>query len=361
MSGVAVRTAFALGMHVRNEDPKISASIKESRTRAWWALFCLETTLAAATGRPCGTPARHCSASYPLPLETKDINDELIRSRFGKDEQSYALRANIPPGPLSGSFPGEIPSGSTAEGVESANSGSYLKNLAKVNQIMASALDDLYSAEVVKSSWEAMQKHMKELDGRLDIWLSNLPQGLRFHGIKEPKNRYQVSLALYYNSTRIVITRPTLCHIDARIVNQTQRSNDFNRKLAEDCVRSAQAIASLLPQNTEEEGLRSYDQGPWWAIVHFIMQALTTLLMNISYIGLDFPDDTSTMPALKKLVRSLRVMSYNNNNSASRAYEKSHQALKMLARKINLVRPFLAFAVVCCVLIYFTKIHSGYF
>lgn len=335
MSGVAVRTGFALGMHVRNEDPKISASVKEARTRAWWGLLCLETTLAAATGRPCGTPARHCSAPYPLPIGTDEINDEVIRSRFGNYEQTYSLRANSPPGPRSGSFPGVLQPGSSAEAMEPPNSGSYLKNLAKVNQITASALDDLYSAAVVTGSWETIQVHMKKLDARLDTWLSTLPPDLRFLNVPVLKTQYQVTLALYYFSTRILVTRPTLCHINNRIAHQTQRSDAYNMKLAADCVRSAQAIASLLPQSSNEEELTSYDLAPWWIMVHFIMQALTTLLMNINNAGVDFPDDNTNMPALRKLIRALRVMSYNNH-SANRAYERIHQLLKMLASKVNL-------------------------
>ncbi|KAJ4326003.1 hypothetical protein N0V94_000368 [Neodidymelliopsis sp. IMI 364377] len=56
-----------------------------------------------------------------------------------------------------------------------------------------------------------------------------------------------------------------------------------------------------------------YQLGPWWQMVHVVMQALVVLLLEIVYEDMHFPEDRQeVVPSLKKLLRWLRVMRVNN-------------------------------------------------
>jgi hypothetical protein len=68
------------------------------------------------------------------------------------------------------------------------------------------------------------------------------------------------------------------------------------------------------------------------------MQALTVLLLEISYEAIHFPLDRHEMvPSLKKLVRWLRVMK-TNNGMANRAYIITMNLLQKLVIHISIVR-----------------------
>jgi hypothetical protein len=68
------------------------------------------------------------------------------------------------------------------------------------------------------------------------------------------------------------------------------------------------------------------------------MQALTVLLLEISYEAIHFPQDRHEMvPSLKKLVRWLRVMK-TNNGMANRAYIITMNLLQKLVIHISVVR-----------------------
>jgi hypothetical protein len=70
------------------------------------------------------------------------------------------------------------------------------------------------------------------------------------------------------------------------------------------------------------------------------MQALTVLLLEISYEAIHFPHDRQDMvPSLKKLVRWLRVMK-TNNGMANRAYIITMNLLQKLVIHINIVRTY---------------------
>ena len=52
ISGLAIRHAMALGLHVRSQAKDLTDVNKEIRYRIWWSLYSLEQLLSALTGRP---------------------------------------------------------------------------------------------------------------------------------------------------------------------------------------------------------------------------------------------------------------------------------------------------------------------
>jgi hypothetical protein len=340
---MALRFGYALGLHIRNEDRASGAAKKEVLSRIWWGHYSLERLLAAITGRPSIGINKTCSVPLPLPLSSGDIEETIIESRYGsqmtmsasllvrKQPTSSAETPNSPTRTMSDYSPGSS---------EPANSGSYLKNIVQLGEITHVALN-LYAASTVGESWQGIQRIIVRLTEELELWATSLPDGLNFfkraHNTGHQYEREQNTLDILYHSTMILITRPCLCRLDRRITNQTARSSEFNQRMALTCVESAKAVARLLPDDPDGNLVALYEAGPWWAMVHTIMQSLVILLLEISYDAVYFPQDRQdVMPSLKKLVRWLRSMR-SSNGMARRAYTLVVNLLRVQVTTIKMV------------------------
>lgn len=311
--GMALRFGYALGLHVRNEDRSTGAAMKEALARVWWGHYSLERFLAAITGRPSVGINRNCSVPLPLPLASSEIEEAIIESRYGdRTMMSTTVTARIPTGSNTTSPRSEVRSEVGPSTPDPANSGSYLKNIVQLGEITQEALD-LYRASTVGESWQAVQQVIQRLQDDLDLWANDLPEGLYFlqrgSKIRHTLEREQNALEMLYHSTRILITRPCICRLDRRIRNQTAKSSQFNQKAAAACVKSATSIAALLPGDPEINTKALYECGPWWSMVHTIMQSLVVLLLEISFGESHGQHESQNiMPSVNKLVRWLRAM-----------------------------------------------------
>ncbi|KAF2709484.1 hypothetical protein K504DRAFT_481868 [Pleomassaria siparia CBS 279.74] len=341
--GTALRIGYALGMHVRNEDPGASAVKKELFARVWWAFYSLEQILSVITGRPSAGQEAQCSVPAPTPLSTEDLTETILATFY-----AHSGRPRKTPDPLSPAATATTTTSTASPSIrdvfsfadleiEPANSGSYLNSTVKIGMIAQKALLHLYSPKIVSKSWESIQGTISELCEDLEAWAASLPPGFRLFQSRVDGNysRERLILEIYYHDTKILITRPCLRHIDLRIEHQTKGSHDFNQRTAATCVSSAKSISSLLPTYVLRDRVKIY-QGPWWSIVHNIMQAITVLLLELSYGVNRFPKDLQdTVPSLKKLVRWLRVMKINNG-VANRAYAITMNLLQKLIININI-------------------------
>ena len=337
---MAMRSGFALGMHLRNEDSNTGVAKKEVMSRIWWAHYALERLVSALTGRPSLGMGNMCSVPPPLPLSSQDIEESMIESRFSDKVQSPLISQRSPTcsQPVELSTPQDR--NQHTSGPEPANSGSYLKSIVDLGEITQAALT-LYGANVVRGSWESVQRTIAQENDELDAWATALPEGLNFfHRSHVTGNLYrfeQNTLEINYHSTKILITRPCLCRLDRRTSNQTTSSNDFSQRAALICVGAAKSIASLLPDALASNIVLLYQGGPWWQMVHVVMQALVVLLLEIVLESIYFPNDRQEIiPSLKKLLRWLRIMRFNNS-MAGRAYSISSALLKKLASTIKIV------------------------
>jgi hypothetical protein len=102
--------------------------------------------------------------------------------------------------------------------------------------------------------------------------------------------------------------------------------------MASTCVTAAKAMTALLPDDINNNRIRIYGIFPWWAVVHFIMQSLAILMLELSYRGVESDERSETMAALKKLVRWLRALR-NNNGMARRAYSITLDILQKMANR----------------------------
>jgi hypothetical protein len=107
--------------------------------------------------------------------------------------------------------------------------------------------------------------------------------------------------------------------------------------MASECVSTAKAVANLLPDDPKVHIVILYQAGPWWKMVHVIMQALLILILEVRNNASNFPEDRQNVfPPLKKLIAWLRAMR-SNNGMARRAYSIVLALMKKLSITINFV------------------------
>jgi hypothetical protein len=119
----------------------------------------------------------------------------------------------------------------------------------------------------------------------MDRWVSGLHSSMAFEddqGNPLPGNmsRYQVSLAMHYYSSRIVLNRPCLMGptMDKEYGKFLQRPQ-YGKDITSAC-RASLLLLSVLPDQPDARW--AYDVSPWWTVVHHLMQATSVLLMYIS-------------------------------------------------------------------------------
>ncbi|KAL5119482.1 hypothetical protein ACEQ8H_002547 [Pleosporales sp. CAS-2024a] len=343
LSGMALRFGRALGLANRNEDTATGPAKKEILARIWWGHCTLEGLLTTMTGRPsAGLSRTCCSVPLPLPLSSIQIDDAIIDSRFG----------GLPPRCASGHIRSassttmampdvrhQMDSEQSAPYLVPANSGSFLKSMVQLGEINQDVLG-LYTTSLEDEPWQTIEENIGRLSGELDTWARCLPDGFNFlRPVASARNahiRERNILNILYHGTIILVTRPCLCRLDRRISNQPGGLSEFNQRSALACVASAKEVASLLPDGPVLDVTSMYETGPWWTMVHTIMQSIIVLLLEISYEAIQLPHDRrEIIQSMKKLVRWLRVLK-TNNEVARRAYFVIMQLLRVLVRSVKM-------------------------
>ncbi|OCK81675.1 hypothetical protein K432DRAFT_294972 [Lepidopterella palustris CBS 459.81] len=333
--GLALRFAYALGLHVRNEDPGLWAISKEIRVRVWWALYSLERLLGIISGRPSAIVDEYCAVPLPLPMDEDQLAEEMGSLQLEEWNKRNAA-VLIPALATGGSMPSNIShSRASVHRPGPPKSGSYFRARVQICIIVQKVLNELYSAGTVIKSWENAQSSMMELTKQVDHWATNLPDVLDFNR-KDPDSsfkRERMILELFYHSTLIIISRPCLCRLERRIENQTDASATFNKKTAKACINAAMAMTDILPD--QPDPITLYKSGPWWCIVHNIMQAMAVFMLEMSYHATHMPESKDDiLQHVRKLIRWLRAMG-EDNAIAARAYELSIELVQKVAPRVQ--------------------------
>ena len=326
-----MRSGIALRLHQRNDDSAISATRKELNSRIWWAHYSLERLVSNLTGRPSSTVGLLCSIPQLHPLVSED-SDEMMNESQSGDQGRRSLMSDGPAIRLqAGAVPAQQNLDFYAATPEIASSVAYLRSILDLSNITQAVLE-LYSVSAARESWESVQSMIAYHNDGLDAWATALPGGLNFlrSNVERSSTREQRTLDILYQSTKILITRPCLCRVDRRGSSQIAGSNTFSRRAALLCVEAAKAIAALLPDATLGNPVALYQAGPWWQMVHIIMQAITVLCLQIALDATQNTSDCQSFtPPLKKLLHWLRIMS-TTNGMACRAHAISSKLVRRL-------------------------------
>ncbi|KAL6703588.1 hypothetical protein ACN47E_009533 [Coniothyrium glycines] len=323
--GMALRSAYALGLHVRNEDPSATATKRETLVRTWWSLYSLERTLSIVTGRPSIIVDSCCSVPLPLPVGNENISEEVDAAYRLRQRDSICNGAF-----LSSTFSKSSSSLdlSTPTGIVEANGGSYFNASVRLSIIVQSILTTLYSAGTMIRSPVEIQQHIVQLSDRLDQWVVSLPPEFRPDTVhNQPTDsfaRERMLLVFQFCSARILLTRPCLTRRRRKETNES----GFAKRMANMCVDAAKSIMTALPDVPEPDMI--YESGPWWCIVHHLMQSMSVFLLALS-----FPSSTAypSMDLVYSAKKALRWLQAMQDPVAERAYVIGLNSLQGAARQ----------------------------
>ncbi|BCS21483.1 fungal specific transcription factor domain-containing protein [Aspergillus puulaauensis] len=352
-NGRAARSATSLGLNLRALGDQIDPVSKETRTRIWWCIFSLEHLLAGMTGRSSCVDYRSISLYPPVPYDDSMFHfpelEELLGNTALREERlQWTIYA-------SGS---ELKARTRWFQTISPTPSLYFFHLVDLSMITHAAVATIYSLATTKDNISG-QSGIHPYQEKLQTWLSNLHPSFAFTNshdtpVLSHNNRYQVSLALAYYSSQIIISRPCLTRPDMKEgTNIRFPRSRFGNDTARTCVHSALSLISILPETPSIEWLLNIT--PWWCVLHFLMQALTVLLIQLSIGPVPFlgnhgegeqagqgdTDPNITAPenqmpeiilfASKKALRWLHSLA-KNDLSSHRAFQISESFIRRIGR-----------------------------
>ena len=307
------------------------------------------------TGRPTSFAETDCTASLPLPIEEtnfpgsnvqrlQDIHSMHRSSSQGSRKSDYSLPT--PPSTTRSakmrSSPGESFSPTSSQSSSQPKQPQYppCDSLAfmyhtKLSIFTNEVVNSLYRAKAISTSWSTVQDKIADLYARLEAWRTEMPPVFDFtkqHRDQE-FSRHRLSLAFFYYSTLIIITRPCLCRIDRKIPDQSDKAKVFNRETATRCVRAARDMLALIPEEPDPIGL--FTSAPWWCLVHYLMQGGTILMLELSFRADHMPKEADDVfDSANKALEWLQSMS-KYDEAARRAAKLCHQALRGVAPRVG--------------------------
>ena len=284
---------MSLGLHVRNEDRSASGSKREVFVRVWWSLYHLERQIGIMTGRPSMIVEQCCSVPLPAPFSEQQI---LNNAHLMDDLRRSAVASTASPLARGRSFVDSHSSSDTDLGkaaphfdVAEASADSYFRAVVQLSIVTQSITASLYTAGTKVRSPDELHQDIVQLGQRLDDWLTKLPRDLNFQthldgsmALQDPFLRERRLLTFQFYSAKILLTRPCLGNLEESAKHaETTIPVDFSRRMADICIETAKAVVDLLPNQPQPRFL--YEYGPWWTMVHNLMQALAVLLLALSY------------------------------------------------------------------------------
>lgn len=304
--GIAVRSAYSLGLHLRNEDPSASLAKRETLSRKWWSLYSLEHLLSTVTGRPSMIAASPCTAPVPGPIRgahTASRTEDVYR--MGRPSASDVL--------ADGDFIRESSRARyAAPTLELVGSDSTITFAASVRlSIVTQAIvASPYSVTDPTKSLDKVEQDIAGLKWRLDQWIASLPRRLNFEqpadALDTVWKRDRMLLGFQWCSARILLEQP--CHyayVRKRSLPMRYEAQ-FAYRMSRTCLNAAKAIIDCLPDEPRTDFV--YNQCPWWCFVHYLMQAVSIFLLDLSYPRASPQDDTTLIGYVNRTIGWLHVM-----------------------------------------------------
>ncbi|KAL3456224.1 fungal-specific transcription factor domain-containing protein [Aspergillus heterothallicus] len=291
-NGRAARLAVSMGLNLRSGSTQIDPVAKETRSRIWWSIVTLEHSLSCLTGRTSCVDYNFITAHLPLPFDEDQFArpgvSELLTNLSSREAK---LQLTIH---LNNS---EINEREQWLKAISPSQSLYFFHLVDLSVIMNAATKAVYNPTATKRS---IQSNIPFYQDKLQLWISSLQPALSFAiynadvagpGFSDPApantnntSREQVSLAIAYYSSQMVLNRPCLAELDTEAgTNAKIPRSHFEDRTAKSCVHFALALISVLPNQPDIKWVANMTLS--WSLLHSIMQALTILLIQLS-IGL---------------------------------------------------------------------------
>lgn len=302
------------------------------------------------TGRPTSFSETDCTAPRPLPLEEESFTGDaitrpeditLLRRLSSQDSgpsetpSSGVFSSRVRVSPQKSLSPASQSSSQDRKQIIPPSNGLFFRYHTKLSLLNNEVLNCLYRADAMKKSWAHVQGVISTLNSKLEKWRIELPSVFDFTKRQRDQLfvRQRMSLGFFYYSTLTIINRPCLCRLDRKIPNQSTKAKNFNREIAMKCVYSACDMLQMLPDVPNTGGL--YKIAPWWCLIHYLMQAATVLMLELSFRAEHMPNEVEgVFDSAKKALVWLRSMS-DESEAARRAWSLCNDMLRKVAPKIG--------------------------
>jgi hypothetical protein len=295
--GHAIRHAIALGLHLR-VGAGIGIGQQHLHSRTWWSLYSLEQLLGDFTGRP--TSILDYDIAIPL---------EITRDR--------KVDSPSPQPPPTGTGLRQVPLDQPHPVLEGLPYSPHLYFACRVRlSIIGQKIrSSLYSSTSPRGAWSKIQQSIRELDRELTQWSADIPaamdmpQGIDLRSSDrrggELLNRYE--LAMSYQSIRMILFYPCICHLTGKIHHESAPSQNFNQEAAVSCISAARDMLALLPDDAAT--FHASKMLPCWSLLHYITQAGAVLMLELSLKAEHVPTQVEQLLRdMEKVVEWLAVM-----------------------------------------------------
>ena len=302
--GLALRFAYSLGLHVRNEDSSASEEQRQMLVRVWWSLYSLERTLGIMTGRPSTTVNTFCSVPLPAPIsgdqgsvdnEAQDFTAEESAALCFSQEAAYR-NGTIKSAQLSGGI-----------GPKEPNPGSYFRAVATLSIIVQDISSSLYSVATMIRPSEELQLQVTDLDQRLNQWARLLPQQFNFQARDVQSDtrflRERTILRFQLCSAKMLLTRP---YLSGRRQQCRENEASFSNRMGNNCIEAAKAMVDFFSEMSHARAI--YHYGPWWCIVHYMMQAIAVFLLGLSNPAFTSHRKATLVHYIRRVILCLQLM-----------------------------------------------------
>lgn len=303
-----MRSAISLGINLKFKDDKTHYASKEARTRLWWSIFLLEHLVTSITGRISGCGEGLSAVLLPVPFDEDGAERNPSLSEIFRDPKLQASRLQLT------LFQTDDESQAASAWLSHCEPSSTLLFHCEVDLsiISQSVINSVYSIQGLREPAGQLESLLQKYSRCMDIWLRKVPMPYRFTvspeddtflppGIGHVTTNYtreRITLAIYYYSARITLCRPCLSHAQVPLHKASERSSraslraSFRTLMTLACLRAATNLLSILPDTPDTAWLTTVT--PWWAILHFIMQATTALLIGLSTPSANGTESTAT-------------------------------------------------------------------
>ncbi|KAH8692227.1 putative C6 transcription factor [Talaromyces proteolyticus] len=308
--GLAIRSATGMGLNLRSESNYVTLASKESRYKVWWSLYTLEALLGNMTGRPFGVERDFCTTPLPVPFEEEGFNDAQVAQIMADNRMRNSLLGHVVTKPTGDTSPAlTSQSIRTARDILRPNYALFFVCYIDLTRLMRQVVETLYAPEIVQNSPTDPEIVITDLNIKADAWLSRLPGAFRF--IDDPsvasRDNYRLRLGLQFYSTKILICKPCLHRIDQFSCND----DSFYERTAISCVQAACRMLDLFPAVYNATWFSQV--APWWSALHYLVQATTVLLIELSIDSGPKPEEFRQ--ALAKATSWLREMALRDSAS----------------------------------------------
>ena len=337
LSGLAVRSAQAMGLHLRDVSASVTTETKELHAYNWFALMTLESMLTLMTGRPSMINLRDCSVTVPK-LFAEGGSGASSTSLSEHSYQRSAKSSTHASSSSSMSDSGQHSFVNTVMEHETTRTATiFFVHYVELCTLVKEAVGELYRPGIRQKKWPGIQSRMEYFDSRLFEWKNGVNPPL--DNAVSPRNSdpeiesCRVALHILFHNTRVIINRPCLC----RNAERTQTSSDSPKEgqvsAANKCVESARATVSLILHKPESTIL--HEGTMWWMLLHHLKRALTVLLLELAFRAEHMPSSAGEILAEAKAAVNWLGRLGNSSSDARNTYSSMRRLLRLAAERIG--------------------------